>query len=93
MTLSEARHARAFLYVFGYPLASFALNGVVYAVGKERDVVLAVVDGEPTCKILDLKGGQLLPANSHYLLISITNVESFVIVCVVISSVRYHNIF
>lgn len=57
---------------------------------RDGDVVLAVVDGELTCKILDLRNGLLLPANTHYHPISISKSGSLEIEGVVVSSIRYH---
>lgn len=53
-------------------------------------VVLALVDGELTGKILDIRIGQLLPANTHYSPILLYKVGRFVIERVVVSSVRFH---
>jgi len=59
---------------------------------RDGDVVLAVVDGGLTCKILDVKGCQLLPANTHYQPIPIRNAGTLQIEGVVVSSIRFHRL-
>jgi len=57
---------------------------------RNGDVVLAALDGELTCKILDSKGRQLLAANKRYAPIVIPEGSHFEVEGVVISSVRRH---
>lgn len=57
---------------------------------RNGDVVLAVLDGELTCKILDSKGRRLLAANRRYAPIPIPEGSSFDVEGVVISSIRRH---
>jgi len=57
---------------------------------RNGDVVLAVLDGELTCKILDIKRQRLLAANRQYAPIPIPENSSFEIEGVVISSIRRH---
>lgn len=57
---------------------------------RQGDVVLAVVDGELSCKILDAKGRQLLPANPRYPAIKIKDGIRFEVEGVVIHSIRSH---
>lgn len=57
---------------------------------KHEDIVLAAIDGELTCKILDLHNQQLLPANNNFSPIPISEFSSFEIEGVVVSSIRYH---
>ncbi|KJS09252.1 MAG: hypothetical protein VR73_03220 [Gammaproteobacteria bacterium BRH_c0] len=54
------------------------------------DVVLATLDGEMTCKILDLHHQRLLAANRDYAPIPIREGCDFVIKGVVTSSIRRH---
>lgn len=57
---------------------------------RHGDVVLAVLDGELTCKILDARRARLLPANSQYAPIAIAQYGELVIEGVVVSSIRQH---
>jgi len=57
---------------------------------RNGDVVLAALDGELTCKILDSKGRRLLAANKRYAPIIIPEGSHFEVEGVVISSVRRH---
>lgn len=57
---------------------------------RDGDVVLAVLDGELTCKILDLRGRRLLAANRRYAPVTIPEGSHFEVEGVVISSVRRH---
>jgi len=57
---------------------------------RNGDVVLAVLDGELTCKILDNQGRQLLAANRRYPPIPIPEGSHFEVEGVVISSIRRH---
>jgi DNA polymerase V len=54
------------------------------------DVVLAALDGELTCKILDMHGRRLLAANRDYHPILIKEGMDFLIEGVIISSIRRH---
>lgn len=57
---------------------------------RNGDVVLAALDGELTCKLLDIKGQRLLAANQKYAAIPIPAGSSFEVEGVVISSIRRH---
>lgn len=57
---------------------------------KHRDIVVAAIDGELTCKYLNLKTKQLVSANPKYLPISISDEADCIIEGVVISSIRLH---
>ena len=57
---------------------------------RDGDVVLAALDGELTCKILDSQGRRLLAANKQYPPITIADGSSFEVEGVVISSIRRH---
>jgi len=57
---------------------------------RTGDVVLAALDGELTCKILDSQGRQLLAANRRYPPITIPEGSHFEVEGVVISSIRRH---
>lgn len=57
---------------------------------RNGDVVLAALDGELTCKILDSPGRQLLAANRRYPPIAIPEGSHFEVEGVVISSIRRH---
>ena len=59
---------------------------------KNGDVVLAVLDGELTCKKLDIQGKRLLSANDKYPPIPIKEWAEFEVEGVVTSSIRYHNV-
>ena len=54
------------------------------------DVVIVALDGELTCKMLDLKKQQLIAANSLYAPISITQDMEVLVEGVVTHSIRYH---
>lgn len=54
------------------------------------DVVVAALDGELTCKILDLRQRRLLAANRDYPPIPIGEGSDFIIEGVVTSSIRRH---
>ena len=53
-------------------------------------VVVAAIDGEMTCKILDKKGKKLLPANKDFKPIDIADRDDVVIVGVVMHSIKCH---
>lgn len=57
---------------------------------QQGSVVLAVIDGELTCKILDLNQQQLLSANKNYPPIPIREGSICEIEGVVINSIRFH---
>ena len=56
---------------------------------NQGDVIIAAIDGELTCKQLDIRHQCLLAANSNYPAIQI-NEQSLVIEGVVTASIRYH---
>ena len=58
---------------------------------RQGSIVVAALDGELTCKILDLKNRRLLAANPNYPPISIEGREDLVIEGVVVFSVRRHH--
>ncbi len=55
-------------------------------------IVVAVIDGEMTCKILDTQQGRLLSSNSNYAPIPIGEDSSLSIEGVVIHSIRSHHV-
>jgi DNA polymerase V len=57
---------------------------------RHGDVVVAAIDGEFTCKILDLHGRQLNSANPSYPSIPFANVGELIIEGVVTHSIRNH---
>jgi len=57
---------------------------------KNRDIVIAALDGELTCKYLNLYLRQLVSANPKYPPIAISDAADFIIEGVVISSIRFH---
>lgn len=58
----------------------------------DGDLVIAAVDGELTCKILDKHGRRLLSANPDYPPIEIPDDGEAVIEGVVINSIRMHRV-
>ncbi|BBM00425.1 LexA family transcriptional regulator [Microbulbifer sp. GL-2] len=54
------------------------------------DVVVVALDGQLTCKILDLKRGRLLSANGRYRPIPVWEGQELIVEGVVKASVRYH---
>lgn len=58
----------------------------------DGDLVIAAVDGELTCKILDKHGRRLLSANPDYPPIDIPDDGEAVIEGVVINSIRMHRV-
>ncbi len=56
------------------------------------DVILAALDGELTCKILDMYNRRLVSANDHYPPLPITEGMDFSIEGVVIHSIRSHRV-
>ncbi len=54
------------------------------------DIVIASVDGDFTCKYLDLEAKELRPANPRYAVIKIDDEIELLIEGVVISSIRMH---
>ncbi|EGG99396.1 Error-prone repair protein UmuD [gamma proteobacterium IMCC2047] len=59
---------------------------------RQGDVVLAFVNGGLACKILDIRGKQLLPANDQYPPIPIREGTDFEVEGVVINSIRFHRV-
>lgn len=57
---------------------------------RQGDVVIAALNGEMTCKILDLQGRRLLPANQRCQPIALSEPMDLVVEGVVTHSVRYH---
>ncbi|MGI9289790.1 MAG: LexA family protein [Gammaproteobacteria bacterium] len=57
----------------------------------QGDVVLASVNGELTCKILDIKMQRLLASNEHYPPIHIREGSEFSVEGVVVYSIRHHH--
>jgi DNA polymerase V len=57
---------------------------------QHRSIVVANIDGEMACKILDIHHKQLLSANSDYAPICIGETSEFCIEGVVIHSIRSH---
>jgi len=56
----------------------------------QGDVVIVALDGELTCKVLDLHGQRLMAANQRYAPIAIVDDMQLLIEGVVIHSIRYH---
>ncbi|WP_143732280.1 LexA family transcriptional regulator [Microbulbifer sp. GL-2] len=54
------------------------------------DVVVVALDGQLTCKILDRRLGQLIPANDKYKPIPIWEGQELIVEGVVKASIRYH---
>lgn len=57
---------------------------------ENGDIVIAAIDGELTCKFLDLKQNQLVSANSKYPPIKLNEEVELLIEGIVISSIRQH---
>ncbi|MCU7836582.1 MAG: translesion error-prone DNA polymerase V autoproteolytic subunit [gamma proteobacterium symbiont of Taylorina sp.] len=57
---------------------------------QDGQIIIAALDGELTCKILDRKQQRLVAANKHYPPIHIDEYSDFIIEGIVIHSVRYH---
>jgi len=57
---------------------------------KEGDVIVANLNGEFICKILNISQRLLASANPHYKTIAITEADQFTIEGVVIRSIRCH---
>jgi len=57
---------------------------------QHGDVVIAAIDGELTCKILDLHEQLLRAGNSRYAPIQLNDYAELLIEGVVIHSIRYH---
>ncbi len=51
-------------------------------------IVVAAIDGELTCKVLDAKRNRLLPANSHYLPIELAGRDDVIIEGVIIYNIK-----
>ncbi|MBU2887515.1 translesion error-prone DNA polymerase V autoproteolytic subunit [Gilvimarinus agarilyticus] len=56
------------------------------------DVVIAALNGELTCKVLDKRYGRLLSGNDDFPPIACTGDNELVIEGVVIASIRYHRV-
>ncbi|EHK2889613.1 LexA family protein [Vibrio parahaemolyticus] len=59
-----------------------------FPVAKHNDVIVANLNGEFICKIIDMYNRQLLSANPKYGTVTITDADTFTIEGVVVSSVR-----
>jgi len=59
---------------------------------QHGDVVIAALNGELTCKVLDLRNRLLRPGNVKYPPIKLDNDIEMIVEGVVIHSVRYHRI-
>ena len=57
---------------------------------QDGQIIIAVLDGELTCKILDKKQQRLIAASRHYPPIKIAEYSELIIEGVVIHSIRYH---
>ena len=57
---------------------------------QDGQIIIAALDGELTCKILDRKQQRLIAANKHYPPIQIHEYSELIIEGVVIHSIRYH---
>ncbi len=57
---------------------------------EHRDIVIAALDGELTCKFLDVLQQRLVSANPQFPPISIPESSDFVIEGVVSASIRFH---
>jgi len=58
---------------------------------RQGDIVIAAIDGELTCKILDLKNMQLLAANPDFPPIDITDKAELIIEGVVTYNIKQHH--
>ena len=57
---------------------------------QQGDVVIAAVDGQLTCKVLDLKHRQLLPANARHKPIPLPEEVDLIIEGIVAAHIHYH---
>lgn len=57
---------------------------------QHGDIVVVAIDGQLTCKSIDLHRNRLLSANSKYSPIAITEAQDVLIEGVVRASIRYH---
>lgn len=57
---------------------------------KNGDIVIAAVDGELTCKQIDIKRQQLLAHNPNYPPIPLGEDQDLILEGVVVASIRYH---
>ena len=57
---------------------------------KHKDIVIAALDGELTCKFIDLKKHRLVSANPKYPPILIPEHSDFLVEGVVSASIRFH---
>ena len=58
----------------------------------QGDVVIVALNGEMTCKILDLQHKRLLAANQYYPSIAIGDDMDMLVEGVVVHSIRYHRV-
>ena len=59
---------------------------------KDHDIIIANLNGELVCKILDIKGRRLLSANESMKPVRIDEQDSFAIEGVLASSIRLHRV-
>jgi DNA polymerase V len=59
-------------------------------VARQGDVVIAALDGQLTCKVLDITGRRLLPANRREKPIELSEDPDLIIEGVVPAHIRYH---
>ena len=57
---------------------------------RHRQIIIAVLDGQLTCKILDKHNQRLISANEHYAPIAIGEFSDLLIEGVVVHSIRHH---
>ncbi|HCG6982076.1 LexA family protein [Vibrio diabolicus] len=59
-----------------------------FPVAQHNDVIVANLNGEFICKVLDMTNRQLLSANSKYSSVTITENDQFIIEGIVVGSIR-----
>lgn len=59
---------------------------------QQGDVVIAAIDGDLTCKILDTRNRRLLSANRKYPAINLGCEQELLLEGVVTASIRYHRV-
>ncbi|EGQ7798746.1 translesion error-prone DNA polymerase V autoproteolytic subunit [Vibrio parahaemolyticus] len=59
-----------------------------FPVAQHNDVIVANLNGEFICKVLDMTNRQLLSANSKYSSVTITENDQFTIEGIVVGSIR-----
>ena len=57
---------------------------------RHRQIIIAVLNGQLTCKILDKHNQRLISANEHYAPIAIGEFSDLLIEGVVVHSIRHH---